>query len=148
VIEGCIRTKLAVVAQDERDHGARASLNLGHTFAHALEAATSFRGYRHGEAVGLGLIVALRISQRERGLDPAVPDQVLELLRRHGLPTTFSGPSTDQILAHAALDKKRRGGRHNLVLLESPGHVVRDCEVSDQALRDAIEEVRAGEEGP
>src|SRR5205823_6475204 len=56
---GCARTKLAVVADDERDAGRRQILNLGHTVAHALETATGYRRYRHGEAVALGLLAAL-----------------------------------------------------------------------------------------
>jgi shikimate kinase/3-dehydroquinate synthase len=142
VIESCIRTKLAVVAEDERELGARASLNLGHTFAHALEAAVRYSGYRHGEAVGIGLLVALRLSELELELDPNVRDAVAELLARHGLPRRFEGPSVDELLRYAALDKKRRQGRSNLVLLSAPGHVVTGCDISDQALREAIEEVR------
>jgi shikimate kinase/3-dehydroquinate synthase len=145
LIEGCLRTKLAVVAQDEHDRGSRASLNLGHTVAHGIEAAAAYGGYRHGEAVGLGLLVALRLSERDAGLDSAVREEVIELLRRHGLPTKFSGITTDQILAHAALDKKRRGGRHRLVLLQSPGRVITDYKVSEDALREAIDEIRGVE---
>ena len=65
VIEDCARTKLAVVAADEHDTGVRASLNLGHTLAHALESATGYGTFRHGEAVALGLLAALRLSERE-----------------------------------------------------------------------------------
>ena len=65
VILGCIRTKLAVVAEDERDSGRRQVLNLGHTVGHAIEAATGYTRYRHGEAVAVGLLVALRLSGRE-----------------------------------------------------------------------------------
>jgi shikimate kinase/3-dehydroquinate synthase len=145
VIEGCLRTKLGIVAQDEHDHGLRASLNLGHTVAHGIEAAGAYGGYRHGEAVGLGLLVALRLSERDAGLDPAVRVEVLDLLQRQGLPTTFGGISTDQVLAHAALDKKRRGGRHRLVLLQAPGRVITEYKVSEDALRDAIDEIRGVE---
>jgi 3-dehydroquinate synthase len=145
LIEGCLRTKLAIVAEDERDQGTRASLNLGHTVAHGIEAAARYGGYRHGEAVGLGLLVALRLSERDAGLDPTVRDEVVELLDRQGLPTRFTGISTDQILAHAALDKKRRGGRHRLVLLQAPGKVITDYRVSEEALRDAIGEISAEE---
>lgn len=143
LIEGCLRTKLAIVAEDEHDREMRASLNLGHTVAHGIEAAGSYGGYRHGEAVALGLLVALRLSERDAGLDPAVRDKLVELLQRHGLPTAFTGISTDQILAHAALDKKRRGGRHRLVLLQAPGKVITDYKVSEEALRDAIQEISA-----
>jgi shikimate kinase/3-dehydroquinate synthase len=146
VIEGCLRTKLAVVAEDELDQGARAALNLGHTFAHALEAATRYDVYRHGEAVGIGLLVALTLSEWELGLDSSLRQEVADLLRRHGLPDRFGGPSTDELLRSAALDKKRREGRQNLVLLREAGDVVTGCEVSPSALRAAIEGVRGGGE--
>jgi 3-dehydroquinate synthetase len=71
--------------------------------------------------------------------------EVLDLLQRQGLPTTFGGISTDQVLAHAALDKKRRGGRHRLVLLQAPGRVITEYKVSEDALRDAIDEIRGVE---
>ncbi len=142
VTVGCLRAKLAVVAKDERDTGARAALNLGHTFAHALEAATGYSGYRHGEAVAVGLLVALRLSERELELAPAVREEVVALLERHGLPRSFGGPSSDELLRHAALDKKRRGGRANLVLLRAPGQIVAECDVAEEAFAAAIEEVR------
>lgn len=142
LIERCLRLKLAVVAGDERDLGIRAWLNLGHTFAHALESASGYTGYLHGEAVALGLLVALRLSERELGLDPAVREAVLEQLRVNDLPTRFSGPSTDAVIERVAFDKKRRGGRRNLVLLRSPGDIALGCDVTDEGLREAIEEVK------
>ncbi len=143
VVEGCLRTKIDVVARDERDTGVRAALNLGHTFAHALEAATGYDSYRHGEAVAVGLLVALRLSERHVGLDPAVREEAATLLRRHGLATSFSGPDADALLRIAARDKKRRGGDANLVLLRSPGDVATHCEIPEADLVAAIEEVRA-----
>src|SRR5581483_7179741 len=86
VILGCLRTKLAVVAEDERDSGRRQVLNLGHTVGHAIEAATGYRRYRHGEAVGLGLLCALRLSGRD-----ALLREVRELLGAHGLPLRLEG---------------------------------------------------------
>src|SRR5439155_4412482 len=65
VVLACARTKLAVVAADERDEGPRQTLNLGHTVGHAIEAAAGFGRYGHGEAVALGLLVALRLSGRD-----------------------------------------------------------------------------------
>ena len=82
VIFACARTKLEIVAADERDSGRRAVLNLGHTVGHAIEAASGYERYRHGEAVGLGLLAALRLS----GADE-LRDEVRDLLDRHGLPT-------------------------------------------------------------
>jgi 3-dehydroquinate synthetase len=131
-----------VVAEDEREHGLRASLNLGHTFAHALESATGYERFRHGEAVALGLRVALRLSERFAGLDPAVGGEVQELLKRHGLPLRFEGPATDVLIEHADRDKKRRGDRRNLVLLRAPGDVEIGAEVPLAALERAIDEIR------
>jgi shikimate kinase / 3-dehydroquinate synthase len=145
VIEGCARTKLAVVAEDERDRGKRASLNLGHTFAHALETATGYSRYRHGEAVALGLLVALRLSERRLDLDPGVREQLLELLRLQGLEDRFAGPRTAELMGAMGRDKKRRGERRNLTLLRAPGDVAVGCEVPDAELEGAIEELRMGE---
>jgi 3-dehydroquinate synthase len=143
VIFGCVRLKLGVVASDELDKGRRASLNLGHTFAHALESATGYERFRHGEAVALGLRIALQLSERFAGLDPAVGEEVEELLARHGLPHDFDGPPTAVLLEHAGRDKKRRGDRRNLVLLRAPGEVEIEAEVPDEALERAIEDVRS-----
>jgi 3-dehydroquinate synthetase len=75
-----------------------------------------------------------------------VRERVEELLRAQGLPASFSGPSTDELLERAALDKKRRSGRRNLVLLRAPGDVVTGGEVTEQSLREAIDELRVAQE--
>jgi 3-dehydroquinate synthetase/shikimate kinase len=139
VILGCIRTKLAVVAEDERDAGRRQVLNLGHTVGHAIEAATGYTRYRHGEAVAIGLLVALRLSGRE-----ALRVEVAELFAGHGLPCSFSGASTDAVLELVARDKKRSGGRVPFVLVEAPGEVTPGHELPAAELRAAIEEVTSG----
>jgi 3-dehydroquinate synthetase len=139
--------KQGIVAADEHDHGVRASLNLGHTFAHALESATGYERFRHGEAVALGLRVAVRLSERFAGLDPAVGGEVQDLLERHGLPLAFDGPPTRVLMEHAGRDKKRRGDRRNLVLLRAPGDVEIAAEVPEAALRRAVDEIRRAEEG-
>ncbi len=136
-IMGCLRTKLAVVAQDERDGGRRQVLNLGHTVGHAIEAATGYKRYRHGEAVGIGLLAALRLSQRE-----PLRSEVAELLRARGLPLAFMGASVEDVLAMVERDKKREGGRVPFVLVEAPGEVTPGHEVDAEALRAAVEEVR------
>ena len=83
---GCVRTKLTVVAEDERDGGRRQVLNLGHTVGHAIEAATGYARYRHGEAVGIGLLAALRLSGRE-----ALRAEVADLLAARGLAARLRG---------------------------------------------------------
>jgi shikimate kinase/3-dehydroquinate synthase len=137
-IMGCVRTKLAVVADDERDGGRRQVLNLGHTVAHALEAATGYARYRHGEAVGIGLLAALRLSGRD-----ALRREVAELLAARGLPLAFSGASVDDVLELVARDKKRAAGRVPFVLVEAPGTVTPGHEVAPETLRAALAEVRA-----
>jgi 3-dehydroquinate synthase len=139
MILGCVRTKLAVVAQDERDAGRRQVLNLGHTVGHAIEAATGYTRYRHGEAVAVGLLVALRLSGRE-----PLRSEVAELLAAHGLPRSFSGASTDEVLELVERDKKRSGGRVPFVLVEAPGEVTPGHDVPAAGLRAAIDEVNAG----
>jgi shikimate kinase/3-dehydroquinate synthase len=138
VILGCIRTKLAVVAEDERDAGRRQVLNLGHTVGHAIEAATGYTRYRHGEAVALGLLVALRLSGRE-----PLRAEVAELLAAHGLPRSFGGASVDDVLELVERDKKRAAGRVPFVLVEAPGEVTPGHTVQPGDLRAAVEEVRS-----
>lgn len=136
VILGCIRTKLAVVAEDERDAGRRQVLNLGHTVGHALEAATGYRRLRHGEAVGLGLLCALRLSGRE-----SLRREVSDLLRDVSLPVTLDGVDVESVVALVARDKKRSDGRVPFVLVHSPGYVTPGNEVSEADLRAAVAEV-------
>ena len=138
-IMGCVRTKLAVVAEDERDGGRRQVLNLGHTVAHAIEAATAYARYRHGEAVGIGLLVALRLSGRD-----ALRAEVAELLAARELPLSFSGAGVDEVLALVERDKKRVEGRVPFVLVEAPGEVTPGHEVDPDELRAAVEEVHPG----
>jgi shikimate kinase/3-dehydroquinate synthase len=135
-IFACARTKLAIVAEDERDGGRRQVLNLGHTIGHAIEAATSYRRYRHGEAVGLGLLVALRLS----GL-PELREQVLELLSAHDLPVTLDAAAPEEVLQASARDKKRLGDRVPFVLLRAPGDAITGVEVAPADVLAAIEEL-------
>jgi 3-dehydroquinate synthetase/shikimate kinase len=137
-ILACARTKLGIVATDERDAGRRQALNLGHTVGHAIETATGYARYRHGEAVGLGLLAALRLS----GLDD-LRAQVRELLLARGLPVTLGDASADleQIVRATSRDKKRLGAHVPFVLLQAPGEVVTGREISDMDLRSAVVEL-------
>jgi len=135
-ILACARTKLAVVAEDERDGGRRQVLNLGHTVGHAIETATGYARYRHGEAVGLGLLAALRLS----GLGE-LRAQVAELLAARALPVSLDGASPDAVLAALASDKKRLADNVPFVLVKAPGEVVIGCEVAEQDLRAAVAEL-------
>ncbi len=117
-----VRHKAEVVAADEREHGARALLNLGHTFGHALEALTGYRRYLHGEAVAIGMLLAARLSARLGALDPADPERVADLLRRAGLPLQPPPEiAPAAMLERMRLDKKNRAGALRLVLLDALG---------------------------
>ena len=139
VILGCLRTKLAVVAADERDAGRRQVLNLGHTVAHAIEAATGYVRYRHGEAVALGLLAALRLSDAD-----TLREEVAGLLEQYGLPRTFDGASVDDVVALTERDKKREGGKVPFVLVAVPGDVTPGHAIPAADLRAAVEEIHAG----
>jgi shikimate kinase/3-dehydroquinate synthase len=144
VIFACARAKLAIVAADERDSGRRAVLNLGHTVGHAIEAAGAYSAYRHGEAVGLGLLAALRLS----GAD-ALRREVRELLDRQGLPTRLD-TATDvaSVLAAIELDKKRTAAGVGFVLLGRPGEPVVGQQVDPDGVRAAVEELADAGPGP
>jgi shikimate kinase/3-dehydroquinate synthase len=138
LILACARTKLAVVASDERDAGRRQALNLGHTIGHAIETATGYRRYRHGEAVGLGLLAALTLSTQ-----PELRSEVFDLLTARGLPVTLDAAvDHDAVLAAVQRDKKRRGGRVGFVLLEAPGDVRTGAPVAESDIRAALTELQ------
>ncbi len=140
VIFECARTKLAVVAMDERDAGLRQVLNLGHTVGHAIETVTGYSRYRHGEAVGLGLLAALRLSAQD-----ALRDEVATLLAARGLPTQLDdGVDPDAVLVATTRDKKRRSGEAvPFVLLDAPGEARPGCQIEDDDLRAAVRELVA-----
>jgi shikimate kinase / 3-dehydroquinate synthase len=140
VIFACARTKLAVVAMDERDAGLRQVLNLGHTVGHAIETVTGYSRYRHGEAVGLGLLAALRLSGQD-----ALRAEVAALLAARGLPTRLDeGVDPDAVLVATARDKKRRSGEAvPFVLLDAPGAARPGCQIEDGELRAAVRELSA-----
>jgi 3-dehydroquinate synthase len=140
----CVEQKAAVVASDEREAGPRATLNLGHTVGHGIEAATGYGdGYLHGEAVSLGLLAALRLSERHEGLHPAVREVTREILDRHGLPTRLRPDvGVDEVLAAMGRDKKAQAGALNMVLLAAPGRPLVRRSPPLPSVRAAIEELR------
>jgi 3-dehydroquinate synthetase len=145
LIERCVRHKLGVVAADERDLGLRATLNLGHTVGHGIEAAGGYERYRHGEAISLGLLAALRISSETAGLDPRVRGRVGDVLARHALPTRLDPEvETDAVLEAVGRDKKADGRSLNMVLLEAVGAPRINADPPAAMVREAIEELRGG----
>ncbi len=116
--------KADVVARDERETSLRAILNFGHTFGHAIEAATHYERYLHGEAVGLGMLIAADLSQRLGLIDHTARERVRELLRRAGLPVETPRIGAARALELMQMDKKVLAGSVRLVLLDRLGHAV------------------------
>jgi shikimate kinase/3-dehydroquinate synthase len=132
----CARTKLRIVAADERDAGLRQVLNLGHTVAHALETVTGYSRLLHGEAVALGLLAALRLSGQD-----ALRDEVAELLLGAGLPLSVSNVDAAEVVRATRMDKKRLGEKVPFVLVEAPGRVTPGHGVDDHDLLLAVQEL-------
>jgi 3-dehydroquinate synthetase len=119
VIDRSIAYKAAIVSRDEHERsGHRALLNLGHTVGHAIEAAT---GMLHGEAVGLGLIAACRVSAVVCGLRRDLEAEVVAALRASGLPADLDPYLTDEILTRIQVDKKRIGANLRFIVIREVG---------------------------
>ena len=134
VIRRSCEIKAAIVGRDEREVGERALLNLGHTFGHALESATGYEEWLHGEAVGAGLSMAAAMSC-ECGLmtgDEAA--RVRRLLERAGLPTRITSVTPAAVLEHMSMDKKVLGGRLRLVLPRGIGDALLTADYPAAAL--------------
>jgi 3-dehydroquinate synthase len=123
LVEACMRVKARIVAADEREGGARAFLNLGHTVGHAVEAATGYQRFTHGEAVALGLRGALRLSHSRKLLDKPSLQRALDLVARLKIAVDrrFSPEEREAAIAALSHDKKARGGKIRFVLLAGLG---------------------------
>jgi shikimate kinase / 3-dehydroquinate synthase len=134
MVRGCAAFKAAVVISDPQEQDRRAILNLGHTFAHALETGAGHGAVSHGEAVALGLTAALRLSERHYGLDPELRSEVERVLEPRPI-------EADRELAWAALkrDKKTREGTARLVLLKAYGDPVWGVELPEDEVRAALD---------
>ena len=130
--------KAQIVARDEREQGERALLNLGHTFGHAIESATGYVDWQHGEAVGTGMLIAAEMSQRLGNLDPAVVGRLRALLQRAGLPVDAPRIGAARAFDYMSVDKKVHAGRVRLVLLTGLGRAVMTSDYPDAALRDTL----------
>jgi len=130
--------KAQIVGRDEREQGERALLNLGHTFGHAIESATGYLDWQHGEAVGAGMLMAAEMSQRLGHLDTAVVARLRALLQRCGLPVAAPRIGAARAFDYMRLDKKVHGGRIRLVLLQQLGRAMVTSDYPDAALRDTL----------
>jgi 3-dehydroquinate synthase len=130
--------KARIVAEDERESGARALLNFGHTFGHAIEAATGYGTWLHGEAVAAGMVMAVELSALMGHLKKTEVSRVRALLQRAGLPVTGPALAPEALLELMAVDKKAAKGRTRFVLLEAIGRAALRADVDDHEVRAAI----------
>ncbi|MFW5970078.1 MAG: 3-dehydroquinate synthase, partial [Halofilum sp. (in: g-proteobacteria)] len=120
-IEQSCRNKATIVAADEYEQDRRALLNLGHTFGHAIETATGYDTWLHGEAIAAGMCMAARMSERLGMLTTAARERTEALFRATGLPTVPPAIDGARMLELMAGDKKARRGRIRLVLMDAIG---------------------------
>lgn len=137
-IQRSCEIKAGIVGRDEREQGERALLNLGHTFGHAIEAATGYSEWLHGEAVGTGMLMAADLSARMGLLPQAAVERVRRLLAAAGLPLQAPQCGAAQALGYMGVDKKVKSGRIRLILLRRLGEAFVTGEYSDQLLADTL----------
>ncbi|MBP7963322.1 MAG: 3-dehydroquinate synthase [Caldilineaceae bacterium] len=123
MIADAVRVKVAVVQEDPFERGRRATLNLGHTFGHAIELVSQFR-VRHGEGVGLGLVASAHMAAALGLCDGALAQRITALVERIGLPIHVSGYDVDEVYAAMAHDKKRVGKNVRFIVPRSIGDVI------------------------
>ena len=137
----CTELKLAVVAGDEKETtGSRARLNLGHTIAHALEGATGYKSWQHGDAVAVGLMVSTHLACRLGDCEESILSRLAVLLGKLGLPRKPDLP-WEALVPHIALDKKFTTGRPRLVLPVSGSRCRLRDDIGLEMLRESYEEV-------
>jgi 3-dehydroquinate synthase len=143
-IETSCRSKAEIVAQDEKEGGVRALLNLGHTFGHAIEAGVGYGNWLHGEAVATGMLMASDLSQRQGWITETDLQRVESLIKKAQLPTQSPAHMDyEAFIKFMAVDKKVRNGKINFILQRSIGDAFLTSDYDPQLLRKTINTYRA-----
>ena len=137
IYESC-RNKAEVVAQDEKETGVRAILNFGHTFGHAIETATNYREYLHGEAVAMGAVLAAELSRGLGYLSVHDCERIKKVLAAVQLPITAPNLGIEKFLQLMSADKKVDAGKIHFVLLQRIGGAYSDGDVPRQSLTEVL----------
>src|ERR1700733_1468208 len=138
VIRRSCEIKAQIVGHDEYERGERALLNLGHTFAHAIEAVTGYNRWLHGEAVGAGLLIAATFSHECGLMAGSDVERIKRLLERTGLPVDVRDVTITAAVEHMKMDKKVQGGRIRLVVPRAIGECFVSTDYTDAALNRAL----------
>lgn len=142
-IERSCALKALIVAEDEKESGRRAILNLGHTFGHAIETSQAYGQWLHGEAVAAGMIMASKMSCRLGFINHSDVERVEVLLRGIGLPTEPPPIDTQEFLRLMAVDKKALAGKIRLVLLEALGQAYVSADYDEGQLRATLDSCKS-----
>ena len=144
-IERSCVNKAEVVALDEKEGGVRATLNLGHTFGHAIETGIGYGEWLHGEAVSVGMVMAADMSERLGWIDESVARRTLDLLKKFDLPTDVPERMTVETFEKLmAVDKKAANGKLRLILLKGDlGGCVFTADFDARVLAETLDAVRA-----
>jgi 3-dehydroquinate synthase len=146
VLRSC-EIKAAVVAQDEREQGLRAILNYGHTFGHAMEAASGYSRFLHGEAVALGMCAAGAMARDLGMVEESFEVRQRACIAAYELPVVWPAMPVDAVIQAMQKDKKARAGTLKFILAEAMGRVTQRTDISEAAVRRALDAVRTGPEG-
>lgn len=132
-----VETKAWVVSQDEKERGLRAALNYGHTFGHVIENETNYNTYLHGEAVGIGMVMANALAVKVGLMSEDEAQRVKAVLEKYEIPTSYEIKDVESFYEHFFLDKKSMNNKIKFIL---PKHIG-DCEMTDAITKDDVLEV-------
>ena len=136
--------KADVVAQDEREGGLRAILNLGHTFGHAIETAQGYGNWLHGEAVAAGMVMAADLSWRRGAISKEDLVRIVNLLEQANLPTKAPADMSPEVFKSLmGVDKKVLDGRLRLVLLAAMGKAIITSDIDADLLQQTFDACKA-----
>jgi len=139
-IQKSVETKAYVVNQDEKENGIRAALNYGHTFGHVIENETKYEKYLHGEAVGIGIVMANCVSVSQNLMTEDEAGRVKVLLEKYNIPTSYKINDVEDFYDHFFLDKKALDDKIKFILARGIG----DCVITDSTPKDVVIDVLKG----
>lgn len=132
-----VETKADVVSKDEKEHGIRAALNYGHTFGHVIENETNYDTYLHGEAVGIGMVMANKLAVKIGLMNEEEALRVKSLLEKYDIPTSYKIKDVEDFYEHFFLDKKSLDNKIKFILPKGLG----DCVITDEVNKNDVIEV-------
>ncbi len=135
-----VETKAWVVSQDEKEKGLRAALNYGHTFGHVIENETNYNTYLHGEAVGIGMVMANNLAVKIGNMSEDEAKKVKSLLEKYNIPTDYSINDVEDFYEHFFLDKKSLDNKIKFIVPRGIG----ECEITDRISKSDVVEVLKG----